>query len=253
MRVVNVQLDIAWEDKAANFRRVRELLDASPPPANSLIVLPEMFATGFSMNVAGIAEPADGETAAFLSELARDTGCTVVGGVVTRAGDGRGLNQAIVCDPAGDEIARYTKIHPFSYAGEDEHYAAGDQVCVFPWAGMNVGVFICYDLRFPEVYRHAVRAGAEVLVTIASFPASRHAHWRALNIARAIENQAWVAACNRCGNDPNARYRGGSLIVDPRGEVVAEGGDGEACVAGDADADAVARYRAEFPALADMR
>ncbi len=253
MRVYGIQLDIRWEDKPANLARVWELVRGAGVLPGSLIVLPEMFSTGFSMSVPRVAEDERGVVDHFLAELAVETESTVVGGMVTRQEDGRGLNVAAVVGPDGVERVRYVKMHPFSYAGEDRHYAAGDRVVTFGWGGFEVAPLICYDLRFPEVYREAVRRGAQVLVTIASFPASREHHWVTLNTARAIENQAYVVAVNRCGSDPNASYSGRSLVLDPRGQVLADAGTREGVVAADLDLASLREYRGRFPALADMR
>src|SRR5690606_4865444 len=136
------------------------------------------------------AETTARETERFLRDLAAETGCAVLGGLVTRQADGRGLNEAVVFSPHGEELARYAKLHPFSFAGEDRHYVSGERVVTFEWGGFTVAPFICYDLRFPEAYRAAVRQGAEVLVTIANFPTPRLHHWISLSVARAIENQA---------------------------------------------------------------
>src|SRR5205085_351447 len=144
MHVVGCQCDIAWEDKEANYRHVRELLRSQSIPADSLIVLPEMFATGFSMNVNMITEDENGPTTAFLSELAAELGCTVIGGLAGRAEDGRGLNEALIASPTGSVIARYRKMHPFSYGGESEHYAAGDSFILVRCGQFIVAVFICY-------------------------------------------------------------------------------------------------------------
>ncbi len=253
MRVVSVQYDIAWEDKAANAARVRSLLASSRVEPGSLIVLPEMFSTGFSMDVAGIDEGAAGAGESFLREMARRFGAAVLGGVVTRAADGRGRNQAVLVAPGGEEIARYTKIHPFSHAGETDHYAGGTDVVVVEWGGARLGLFICYDLRFPEAFRAAVARGAEVLVVIANWPEPRADHWHALLRARAIENQAYVVGVNRIGADPNVSYAGGSVVVEPRGRLVADAGGEEGLVRAKLDLAALRRYREEFPALADRK
>lgn len=253
MVVACCQLDIAWEDKARNHARVAALLDAAPPPPGSLLLLPEMFATGFSMDVARTTEGSERSSERFLASLARERGLTIVAGVVTTAADGRGRNEALVVGPGGHEAARYCKLHPFSYGGEARHFAAGQGVVTFEWSGCTVAPFVCYDLRFPEAFRAAVRKGAQLLVVIANWPAEREAHWLALLRARAIENQAYVAGVNRCGSDPSLRYSGRSLIVDPRGEVLAEGSTGEGIVRAEIDLAALEAYRRTFPALADMR
>lgn len=253
MQVVLVQPDTVWEDREANFENVRRLLEARPPEPGALVVLPEMFAVGFTMNVDAAAEPAERPTEQFLADLARRYACAVLGGVVGREPDGRGRNEALALGDRGKELARYVKIHPFSYAGEDEVYRPGDRIVAFDWGGFRVAPFVCYDLRFPEVYRTAALAGAEVLVTIANFPTPRHGHWTQLIGARAIENQAYSVGVNRAGRDPNVAYSGGSRIVDPEGRVVCEAGGGEGVWTTRLDRAALTAYRERFPALRDAR
>lgn len=253
MQVIGCQLDIAWEDKPTNFARTRELLADQMIAPGSLLVLPEMFATGFSMQVDTIAEPTDGPTHQFLAQLARDTKSFVLGGVVTKAADGRGRNQAVTFNPAGQEIARYTKAHPFSFAGEDRYYEAGLTAACFAWHDLQVAPTVCYDLRFPELYRQATRKGAQLLVVIANWPQPREAHWLALLKARAIENQAYVVGVNRVGRDPQLIYGGHSLIVGPRGETLAEAGAEVQTVTAELESGPLQAYRREFPALADIR
>ncbi len=180
MQIVACQLDIAWEDKPANYQRVRSLLAEAAVRPGALVVLPEMFATGFSMHVDAIAEAEDGPTHRFLAELAGQYQSLVMGGVVTRAADGRGRNQAVAYDAAGRLVARYSKIHPFSFAGETEYYAGGGDVVTFSWQEFTIAPLVCYDLRFPEVFRLATRRGAELLVVIANWPQRRESHWLAL-------------------------------------------------------------------------
>lgn len=253
MQVIGCQLDIAWEDKATSHARVRELLSTTPVAPGALVVLPEMFATGFSMHVHTIAESDDGPTHMFLAELARERGVFVLGGVVTRAADGRGRNEAVVYDPQGKLAVKYAKLHPFSYAGETRHYEAGKSIETFAWHEFQVAPFVCYDLRFPEAFRQATRAGAQLLVVIANWPHPREAHWLALLKARAIENQAYVVGVNRAGNDPHVRYGGHSLILDPRGETLAEAGEAPQVVSANLEIVPLREYREQFPALADLR
>jgi predicted amidohydrolase len=253
MQVVVVQLDIAWEDKPENFRRVRQLLATTHIEPGALVLLPEMFATGFSMHVEAIAEATDGPTHAFLAELAREHRAFVVGGVVTRAVDGRGRNEAVTFAPDGKLAARYAKLHPFSFAGETKHYEPGREMVTFTWHDLTVAPFVCYDLRFPEVFRQAVRRGAQLLAVIANWPLAREAHWLALLTARAIENQAFVVGVNRAGSDPHAAYGGRSLVVDPRGNTIAAAGAEAQALVCQVDAEPLVEYRRQFPALADMQ
>jgi predicted amidohydrolase len=254
MQLIGVQLDIAWEDKPVNQQRVERLFAVNPPARGALVALPEMFATGFSLDVAKIDEASTGRrTERFLAELAEVHGVTVVGGLVRGGEDGRGLNQALVVAPDRREVTRYSKIHPFSFGDEHRCYTGGESIELFDWHGLRAAPMVCYDLRFPEVFRHAAMRGAEVFVVIANWPAARESHWVALLIARAIENQAYVLGVNRCGRDPKHTYSGRSLIIDPRGNVLADAGAQEGVIAAPVDAEALRAYRAEFPALSDVR
>ena len=257
MQLACCQFNIAWEDKPANCRRVAGMVRDAKLEPGTLLLLPEMFATGFSMNSSVIAEPADGPTARFLADLAREHRIFVLGGIVTSdpAAGARARNEALAFDPAGAHLARYAKAHLFRFAGEHDHYAAGSVAAAgFDWSGCRVAPAVCYDLRFPELFRHAARGGAALLAVIANWPAAREAHWLALLKARAIENQAYVAAVNRVGTDGNGhRYSGRSQVIDPRGEVVADAGGGETVIRASVDLEALREYRRSFPALADMR
>jgi predicted amidohydrolase len=253
MFIYGLQLDIAWEDKAANYEKVRRLVERARPERGSLLVLPEMFATGFSMNVATIGEPEHGPTAAFLQDLARQHGLYVVGGFTVKQPGGRGLNQAIAIDPDGNEVARYSKVHPFSMGKEGQHYDGGRDPVLFDWAGIKVCPVICYDLRFPELFRAATRRGAEMFLVIANFPAAREAHWTTLLAARAIENQAYVLGVNRAGKDPWLAYPGRSMLVDPTGNAVADAGRDEGAVSAPVDRHAIDAWRSDFPVLTDMK
>ncbi len=253
MEIIGLQWNLAWEDKSANFARVEELTAAAAPKPGAVLVLPEMFATGFSMNVPGIAEEETGETFAFLAGLARQFEVFVLAGVVVGGEQGRGYNEAVVLDPEGKEAARYRKMHPFTYAGEGEFYDAGAGPSLWRAEEMVVAPFICYDLRFPEIFRLGAKAGAELFVVIANWPAARVEHWRLLIRARAIENQAYVMGVNRCGADPKLDYPGASMIVDPQGQVIAELGAEEGCLKAMIEAKTVRSCRADFPFLRDLR
>ena len=252
MDILGVQLDTVWEDKEANHTKLAATLAADPPEPGTLVVLPEMWATGFSLNVAEITETLGAETEAFLSEQAALYRVGILGGVVTTRADGMGRNEAVFFGTDGEEAARYTKMHPFSYGQETKHYGRGSDLCLFEWQGFSVAVFICYDLRFPEVFRCAARLGAEVFCVIANWPEPREDHWVTLLKARAIENQAYVVGVNRCGDDPSLHYGGRSLTYGPRGEVLADGGTGEGTFAARLDREALLVYRREFPALDDI-
>jgi omega-amidase len=255
MKVYCCQLDIAWENKEENYRKVRSLVEEARPEAGSMVVLPEMFSTGFSMNVPVIAEIAEGGAGGgekFARDVATEYGVTVVAGLVTRGPDGKGLNEAVVISPRGEMLARYAKIHPFSLGGELENYSRGKKIQGFQWNGIKVVPFICYDLRFPEVFRSAVRGGAEMFVVIANWPNKREQHWVTLLQARAIENLAYVVGVNRAGEDPKLVYPGRTMIVDPHGNVLADAGLEEGMISATIEADVVRGWRKDFPALQDI-
>lgn len=251
LKIHALQLDSVWEDKAANFSKVRALLEAAPPEKGTLIVVPEMFATGFSCDVTKTLEPVGGETEQFLRELADTYGCAVLGGVVTPGKEGRGRNQSLVIAPGGGELARYTKMQPFSLGGEADVHESGASPVTFAWSGFKIAPLICYDLRFPELARSAVKLGAEVLIYIAAWPVKRFQHWITLLQARAIENQAYVIGVNRTGSDPQFSYNGRSLVVDPHGVIIADAGEREHELRAEIKSSVVREWRAQFPALRD--
>ncbi len=254
VNVIALQLDIAWENKPANFDKVRRLLTAAAPAQDSLVVLPEMFATGFTMNTTAMAESYRGETEQFLSRAARAFGVCIVAGAAMRGRDGRVRNKALVFSPAGELLAFYAKMRPFTLGGEAECYAAGERPVVFRRGDWTITPFICYDLRFPEIFREATAAHQpHLFVVIANWQPRRIHHWVRLLQARAIENQAYVVGVNRVGRDPQFAYNGRSLIVDFHGEIIADAGEREGGVSAQLDSDALQEYRRALPFLADMR
>lgn len=252
-KVYAVQLDIVWEDKAANHQKVRQLLQQASPDPGSLVVLPEMFATGFSMRAKVISDSETRESQNFLAETAKEFGVYLAGGVVTDGSSGLGRNECAVYDPAGSELGRYCKLHPFTYGGESGHYEPGDQLCLFEWEGFKVAPFICYDLRFPESFRAAVKLGANLILVMANWPQMRVGHWNALLQARAIENQAYVVGVNRCGQDPTLSYSGSSRIIGPGGDILAVVEAAESVILAELSLNQLEKYRHDLPFLADMR
>lgn len=234
MRVALHETDTAWQDPAENRARVEAALGSA-----ELAVFPELTFSGFTM------EPVpDPEAEPFLQRLAARRGQALIAGYV---GDGP-ANVAVAVDRNGRVVGRYEKLHPFSYAGEHEHYRAGDALPVFELDGLKAAVLICYDLRFPEAFREAALHGAEAIFVIANWPKARVHHWRALLVARAIEDQCYVVGVNRVGSDPEVEYESSSMAVDPMGEVLLEG-PGTV----DLDPARVAEVRSEFPFLKDVR
>lgn len=253
MMVVCCQLDLAWEDRLANFKKVEAMLAQVRPALGSLVVLPEMFATGFSMDLDVVAEDVPSVTEDFLAGQAQRWGVYLVAGVVRRSSSGLGRNQAICVAPEGHILSRYTKIHPFVLGGESESFEAGTEVVRVGVGEWTMATFVCYDLRFPEPFRLAARHGVQLYVVLANWPEKRIEHWMTLLQARAIENQAYVVGVNRCGQDPNLAYNGCSLIVGPTGEVLEKAGHEEGFISATLDRESVLHLRAGLPFLRDMR
>jgi predicted amidohydrolase len=251
LRVALVQFDIGWEDVAGNHRRVAERLARAAADGAKLALLPEMFPTGFSMDASRIAQPPGGPSEVFLREQAAARSMWIIGSLPEAGEDSRPRNTALVVSPAGD-VVRYSKIHPFSYAGEHRHYAAGDRVVTVEIDGVRVTPFVCYDLRFPEPFRFAAKE-TDLFAVVANWPDARREHWRTLARARAIENLAYVAAVNRVGEGGKLRYAGDSAVIDPWGETMVEGDATDRVLVGDVDPAKVAEARARFPVLDDVR
>lgn len=252
-----VQMDITWEDRPANRRRAREMAENARLSSGDLVVLPEMFDTGFSFELERTADN-DGATLEFLGRLARDLRCTVQGSRTVIGPDGRGRNRATITGPDGAVLAEYDKIHPFSFGRESERFSGGDRVVVYTWThaaeeSVVVCPAICYDLRFPELFRQGMLRGAEVFALGANWPATRAMHRRALGVARAIENQAVVLCVNRAGRDPFLVYEGGSYAVNWMGEMLGELGPEEGVLSVPVDLEGLRKWRATFPAWRDAR
>lgn len=245
-----VQTDLAWEDPRANHARAEGHLARAASAGARLAVLPEMFATGFSMDAGRIAQPEGGPTERWLAEAALTHGLHVLAGVAV-ARDPLPRNEALLVSPQG-EVRRYAKLHPFSFAGEDAVFEPGTRVVTWEVEGLRLTPLVCYDLRFPEPFRLAA-AETDVFVVIANWPDRRRAHWQALLRARAIENLAYVAGVNRVGDGGGLHYAGDSAAHSPWGETLASAGEEEALLIVDLDPDAVRQARRSFPALSDRR
>ncbi len=250
MRVALIQMDLAWEDVSENHHRALRHLTRAKERGARLAVLPEMFSTGFSMDAQRIAQPPGGPSETFLRQTARSLGLWIIASV-PEAGEPAPRNMAMVVSPDG-AVTRYAKIHPFSFAGEDKTYAAGDRVVTLEIEDFRVTPLVCYDLRFPEPFRAAAEE-TDLFVVIANWPSERREHWKTLLRARAIENLAYVVGVNRVGEGGKLRYAGDSLAISPWGETLTEGRDTEAVLLCEVDPAAVKDARVRFPALKDRR
>jgi omega-amidase len=242
-----IQTTLAWHDPATNRSHFEPLLEQAR--GADLVILPEMFSTGFSMDSAALAEPEQGPTTQWLREQAQRIGAVISGSLIIQAADGSYRNRMLWARPDGS-LAHYDKRHLFRMAGEHNHFTAGQEQVVLEVKGWRVRPLVCYDLRFPAWSRDP--SGTDLLIYTASWPAPRRQHWNRLLPARAIENLCYVAAVNRVGEDGQGhRYTGDSQVLDYQGEplLLAENGDG--VFRQRLPAAPLADYRERFPAHLD--
>jgi len=252
MRVHVVQLAYG-DDESLDDRVARVSGLVRDQEGADLVVLPELWAQGgFAYDRwEDEAQPLDGAVVGALRDAARAVGALVhMGSLVERDDTGRLFNTSVLLGRDGRVLASYRKIHLFGFGeGEPKMMTPGDSLVVHD----GLGLATCYDLRFPELFRGLLGAGAEVVLLPAAWPAKRVAHWRLLAQARAVENQTYVVAGNTGGTHSGVAMGGGSLVVDPRGSVLAEAGTDEEVLVVTLDRELVGRTRASFPVLADRR
>jgi predicted amidohydrolase len=252
MRIAAVQHDIVWEDRAANIERLAPQVARAVGAGAELVLLSETFSTGFSMTP-DIGEPEGGPSSRFLCEQAAEHGVWVAGSCPEVAREGElPYNSLVLAGPDGT-VHRYRKLHPFTHGGEHERFRAGEAPLTVVIGGLRITPFICYDLRFADVFWAAAPDTDAYLVT-ANWPATRRLHWQTLLRARAIENQAYVVGCNRVGTaGDGTEHAGDSMIVSPMGELLATAAGGETLVLADVDPVEVAATRDRLRFLPDRR
>lgn len=255
MKISAVQMTMRPLDAAHNFAHAEALIRRAAAEGADVIVLPEMWNTGFvpAEAVASAADRGGAETKARLGALARELRVNLMAGSVAIDRGGFLTNTAYVFDRAGACIAEYDKTHPFTPMGEHEVYTPGDHLVTFTLDGVRCGLLICYEVRFPELWRTLALRGAQVMFLPAQWTAARQYHWETLTAARAIENQLFVVSCNACGERDGALYGGFSRIIDPLGAVLAQGGGEEEIVTADLDLSSIAPLRAAVPVFHDRR
>lgn len=244
LRIALCQCGIEWEQPARNLARLEPLVAAAEA---DVVVLPEMFATGFTLDPRGVAEGPGGSVVEAMRRWAAQYGKAVAGSVAV-AEDGRFYNRMYFMKPSG-ECMRYDKRHLFAPGGEARNYTPGDCRTVVEYRGFRFLLLVCYDLRFPVWSR--CRGDYDAILCGASWPESRQEVWRTLLRARAIENQCYAAGVNRVGDDPSAHYAGDSALIDFKGRTLAEAGDEEQILMGVFDAGALEAFREKFPAWRD--
>ena len=246
MKVTVVQMDLMWADPEVNRKRADEAIDSVP--GSDLYILPEMFSTGFCTEPEGIAESNDSSTLAWMKNKAAATGAAIAGSVAVTDGT-RYYNRLYFVKPDGS-VAQYDKKHLFTFGGEHNRFTAGSERVIVAYKGFRILLEICYDLRFPVWSRN--RGDYDMIIYVASWPTPRVEAWKALLTARAIENQCYVAGVNRVGDDPGNNYCGGSRVIDPYGQIMAECEDGkEMETTAKVDMEVLEAFRAKFPVLDD--
>ncbi|QKY69965.1 carbon-nitrogen family hydrolase [Lentibacillus sp. CBA3610] len=254
-KVALIQMDVTYGDPKVNFARVSKwVMDAATNSGADIVVLPELWDTGYDLSRFDVLADKDAKaTIEFLSDLAKELNVVIVGGSVAEQTEDGMRNTMLVVDQNGELVHKYSKLHLFQLMDEHLHLVEGQDEAEFELNGVPSAGFICYDIRFPEWIRKSALNGAKIMYVVAEWPKPRIDYWRVLLQARAIENQCYVVACNRVGEDPKNEFGGMSLVVDPWGEIVAEANDHEKMILTEIDLDKVDEVRSRIPIFQDRR
>lgn len=250
LKIGLVQYSPVWEDKFESMKKLESLL--SNIEAFNLLIFPEMTLTGFTMQSKEFAEVLEGESYLFFASIAKEKKCAVMYGIIEK-GKKKNFNTLVHLNNQGKLIASYRKIHPFSYSKENIFYGKGKGTVITKVRGYQIGLSICYDLRFPELYRFYAKEKVHLIIDIANWPDTRIEHWRSLLKARAIENQCYVAGVNRVGDDPKLHYTGFSSVFDPMGKEIISVENDEKIMVVEIDKTNVNEVRNKLPFLKDIR
>jgi omega-amidase len=248
------QMDVALGSKEKNLETVKWMTAEASKRDSDIVIFPELWSTGYDLANAGEhATPIQDGVFAETAALSRQFGLHILGSNLSIVEDGQFGNTAVLVDPQGETRGVYNKVHLFAPMDEDRYLTPGDSAVLaeLPWG--RTGIAICYDLRFPEIFRSYGVAGASLILIPSEWPFPRLEHWRTLLRARAIENQLFVAACNRVGTTGDTRFFGHSMVVDPMGEIIVEGGEEETLLTASIDLDQVQRVRSLFNVNDDRR
>lgn len=251
MKIVLVQYSPVWESKIENINHLNEMLLKIPKDIN-LLIFPEMTLTGFTMDSSKFAEEIDGIGMNYFINLAAKNKINIIGGIIERYED-EIFNSSFHFDEFGLIKAVYRKIHPFSYADENKNYKAGNEIVVSKINNYKIGFTVCYDLRFPELYRLYAKEKTDVIINISNWPIKRIEHWNTLLKARAIENQCFIIGVNRVGNDPFNQYNGFSSIYDPMGNEIISVENDERLIYAEIDLEETKNVRDKFHFIDDMK
>ncbi|WP_088009335.1 carbon-nitrogen family hydrolase [Indiicoccus explosivorum] len=253
MRIACIQMDIAFADPDTNFRRAERFMEEAVQGGADVLVLPEMWNTGYALTDLEKLADRGGQAEKFLSDFAKKHDVHIVGGSVSSKKAHGFTNTMYVVNKTGDTVAEYDKAHLFGLMDEHLHLESGDSANLFELDGIPAGGVICYDIRFPEWLRRHALEGAKVIFVPAEWPAPRIDHWRVLLQARAIENQCFIVAVNRIGSDPANEFGGHSMVIAPWGDVRMELGTGEEIGYAEITLDEVDEVRGRIPVFDDRR
>ncbi|MCF6094962.1 carbon-nitrogen family hydrolase [Microaerobacter geothermalis] len=254
IKVALCQIDVALGEPAFNALKVKEGVEKSVKNGAKAVIFPELWNTGYDLDGIPLSADWEGEeTTSLLSSLARKHRLTIIGGSVAERKEDGIYNTSFVFSPDGKKVAEYRKIHLFRLMNEEKYLKAGNKITLFNIEGIKASIAICYDIRFPEWIRKMALEGSQILFVPAEWPHPRLHHWRQLLIARAIENQMYVVACNRVGEEGETIFCGHSMVISPWGEVIVEGKQKEEVIYAELDMTLVDRVRGEIPVFQDRR
>ena len=254
LKISLAQMDISLGKPDENLVKARSMIICAAKQGSDIIILPELWSTGYDLeNAAAYSVPTDKGVFAEMSALASEHNIHILGSCLSLLEQGQFGNTAVFLNPDGETLGEYTKIHLFQLMNEHKYLSAGDHLTVVETSWGKSGLAICYDLRFPELFRAYALSGVKIVFLPAEWPHPRLGHWQILLRARAIENQMYVVACNRVGMSKGTRFFGHSCIVDPWGEIVIEADENENLLTAEIEMDKVDEVRAKIPVLTDRR
>lgn len=253
MRIVLIQMNVAFGQTEENFSRAAGLLEQAAATGADVILLPELWNTGFfpAENLSGLADPDGGRVNALCAAFAASHGVHLISGSAAVLRDGNVYNTAYVFNREGAALCAYDKLHLFSPMGETDFFTPGEHLGLFQLDGVNCGVEICYDLRFPEQAQAMALRGMDVMFLCAQWPVQRLDHLHTLAKARAIENQCFVVVCNGCGAAPGTRFGGGSCVFSPLGETLCMADGTEQIISAELDLSVLDGIRKAIPVFQD--
>ena len=251
--VTLAQMPIALGDPEANIARARALVVEAARRGSDVLLLPELWHTGYALEqAADLASPLKEGIFATMCQWAQEHALWIAGSALERREEGF-ANTAILASPTGELVGVYRKVHLFGLMEEDRYLRAGEAAPVWEWPWGRVALAICYDLRFPELFRHYALQGATLVLLPAEWPCARARHWRVLVQARAIENQYFIVACNRVGTSKGETFCGHSMVVSPWGDIIVEAGEQEILLTVTVDLNDTTTARNRIPILRDRR